>query len=360
VRISLVSMVIVVFLGFVASRISTNDFAISPGGAQPVAPLITIQGHSSTSTGKILLTDVYLTPLSWLTYLPASLSSTTDIVSQDALVDPGVSISELDAQGYLQMDQAKQSAKVAALTRLGYPVPSQPDGAVITAVGSDTPAQRKLAVADVIVGVNGTSTTTSCQVVAATHDLQPGTVASLRIEPADISNDGSIAYGTVTTVRVTLAPVPKGDAGTSCPGVVGPSKAYVGISLSDHVNYALPFSIQISTPNIGGPSAGLAMTLGIIDQLSHGSLLRHQTIAATGTIDPKGQVGDVGGVRQKAVAVSHAHATLFFVPAVERSAAESTAAPTLKVKPVATLNQALNVLFADGGSLTLANGTIQR
>jgi len=360
VRIALVSLVIVVFLGFIASRISTNDFAITPGGAQPVAPLITIQGSSSTTSGKILLTDVYLTPLSWLTYLPAWFSNTTDIVSQDELVDPGVSISELDAQGYLEMEQAKQSAKVAALTRLGYPVGSQPAGAVVTAVGSDTPAEHKLAVADVIVGVNGTATNTSCQVIAATHDLMPGTTADLRVEPATISDNGTITYGTTTTVRVTLAPAPKGDSGTPCPGVVGPPKAYVGISLSDQVDYTFPFSIQISTPNIGGPSAGLAMTLGIIDQLSHGSLLHHQTIAATGTIDPTGQVGDVGGVRQKAVAVSNAHATLFFVPVVERSAAESTAAPALKVRPVATLNQALSVLFADGGSITLANGTVQR
>jgi Lon-like protease len=360
VRVALVSLVIVVFLGFVASRISTNDFAITPGGAQPVAPLITIQGKSSTSAGKILLTDVYLTPLSLLTYLPAWFSNTTDIVSQDALVDPGVSISELDAQGYLEMEQAKQSAKVAALTRLGYPVGSKPAGAVITAVGTDTPAEHKLAVADVIVGVNGTATTTSCQVIAATHNLLPGTTAELRVEPANISNDGSITYGKTTTVHVVLAAAPKGDPGTPCPGVVGPPKAYVGISLSDQVNYTFPFSIQISTPNIGGPSAGLAMTLGIMDQLSHGSLLHHQTIAATGTIDPTGKVGDVGGVRQKAVAVSNAHATLFFVPVVERSAAESTAAPSLKVNPVATLNQALNVLFADGGSITLANGTAQR
>ena len=124
-----------VLLGLGASRISTNDFSITPGGAQPVGPLITIAGHTSNAQGQILLTDVYLTPLSWLTYIPAWLNSTTEIVSQDALVEPGVSVSELDAQGYLQMAQAKQNAQVAALTRLGYNVGAVPDGAVVNGVG---------------------------------------------------------------------------------------------------------------------------------------------------------------------------------------------------------------------------------
>ncbi len=71
------------------------------------------------------------------------------------------------------------------------------------------------------------------------------------------------------------------------------------------------------TQDIGGPSAGLAMTLGIIDKLSSGRLTGNRIVAATGTIDQYGNVGDVGGVAEKTIAVERAGATIFFVPSVE-------------------------------------------
>ena len=67
--------------------------------------------------------------------------------------------------------------------------------------------------------------------------------------------------------------------------------------------------MTVHTQNIGGPSAGLAMTLGIIDKLSSGRLTGHRIIAATGTIDQNGNVGDVGGVAEKTIAVERAGAT---------------------------------------------------
>ena len=75
------------------------------------------------------------------------------------------------------------------------------------------------------------------------------------------------------------------------------------------------------TQDIGGPSAGLAMTLGIIDKLSSGRLTGNRIVAATGTIDQNGNVGDVGGVAEKTIAVERAGATVFFVPSVELQAA---------------------------------------
>ena len=75
--------------------------------------------------------------------------------------------------------------------------------------------------------------------------------------------------------------------------------------------------MTVHTQDIGGPSAGLAMTLGIIDKLSSGRLTGNRIVAATGTIDQYGNVGDVGGVAQKTIAVERAGATVFFVPSVE-------------------------------------------
>jgi PDZ domain-containing protein len=90
--------------------------------------------------------------------------------------------------------------------------------------------------------------------------------------------------------------------------------------------------------------------LTIIDKLSHGSLTGHRVIAATGTIAPDGQVGDVGGVAEKTVAVQRAGATIFFVPDVEVSTARSAAGPGLRIVGVSSLHQVLTDLHRLGGA----------
>ncbi len=93
------------------------------------------------------------------------------------------------------------------------------------------------------------------------------------------------------------------------------------------------------------------MTLGIMDKLSSGRLTGNRIVAATGTIDQNGDVGDVGGVAEKTIAVERAGATVFFVPSVELAAAESKATPQLHVYAVNNLNQVLRVLKRLGGSV---------
>jgi PDZ domain-containing protein len=93
------------------------------------------------------------------------------------------------------------------------------------------------------------------------------------------------------------------------------------------------------------------MTLGIIDKLSGGHLTGKRIVAATGTIDSQGKVGDVGGVPQKTIAVERAGATIFFVPPQEYKAALSKDTPQLHVYAVSTLDQALAILKRFGGTV---------
>jgi PDZ domain-containing protein len=121
------------------------------------------------------------------------------------------------------------------------------------------------------------------------------------------------------------------------------------VSGEDGFTYRLPAKVSIDTADIGGPSAGLAMTLSLINVLSGGSLTGHHVVAATGTIDVKGDVGDVGGVAEKTVAVQRAGASFFIVPQVEVSTARAAASPGLKILGVTTLAQALSDLRRLGG-----------
>ncbi len=351
-----------VVLGLVLAAIvglqawNVPEYAMTPGDARAVGPLITVRGLATNPhRDKILLTDVYLQSLTAWQWLTMHFQSHVQFLGANQLVDPGVPADELGAQGFLEMYDSKQAAEVAALRALGWRVPGTPDGAVVTAVVAPSPARSAgLHVADRVVAVDGRATTGVCAVIAAVHDVAPGAVVRLRVERARIDARGLITWSSPSSLRLTTAAPASVSGSSGCPGVTGPARSELGIALEAGVRYALPGRISIDTSYIGGPSAGLAMTLSLIDQLSRGSLTGGTVVAATGTISPAGQVGDVGGVAEKTVAVQRAGATVFLVPTVEVATARAAAQPGLRVLGVATLAQALADLRSLGGVAPVA------
>ena len=108
----------------VAARISVNYYVITPGDATPVAQYIEVPAADNHPlTGKILLTDVYVSQLNALTYLKYKYFSTdSEVISGPDLLGPTPNNGQFVAQGYLQMAQAQSYATAAALSRLGYAV----------------------------------------------------------------------------------------------------------------------------------------------------------------------------------------------------------------------------------------------
>jgi PDZ domain-containing protein len=330
-----------------------HEYAITPGNATPVAPLVRIKGVASeTHRGKIMFTDVDLQSLNGWQWLIMHFESHVEFINADELVDPGVPTAELDAQGYLEMSDSKQAAEVAAFDALGWKTPSTATGAIINSVVAPSPANSAgLHVADEIIGVNGTSVDSACSLIVAMHSIRAGTDVHLTIKRARISSTGVITYRSPSTLNVTTAKPPAGMAASGCSGVSGVGTSYLGVSIEDGLDYRLPAAVTIDTANIGGPSAGLAMTLSLIDKLSRTSISGNQPIAATGTIDVHGNVGDVGGVAEKTVAVQRAGARYFFVPEVEVATAKANARPGLTIIGVTTLAQTLRDLRALGGAV---------
>jgi PDZ domain-containing protein len=336
----------------VASCVPLNYYVLTPGAAQSVGPLITVPPkYAHPVQGRVLLTDVFVGgPISALQYLPDKLSSDDQLVPTDALTGGSdIPTAELTPQGYLEMVQAKDAAKTAALRRLGYSVREHDSGTVIEAVATGTPSDGVLKVAQVVTAVNGVATADVCAFVRALSSSAPGHTVQMSVQQNRFTADGTLVHGATVTKTVRLAARPPGFSNQSgCPGV-RPSKGYLGVAVQTQQDFTYPFPITIRTPDIGGPSAGLAMTLGLLNTLSGGDLTGGKVVAATGTIDPSGAVGDVGGVAQKAVAVERAGATVFLVPGPELAAARSKATPSLHVYAVNTLAQALAVLGRLGG-----------
>jgi PDZ domain-containing protein len=341
----------VILLGILALEShQSGEYAITPGDGTPVAPLVKISGVATNAhPGKILFTDVYLSPLSeWQLFL-THFQSHVQVVPADELVEPGVSTNELNAQGFLEMSDAKQGAEVAAFRAVGWHVSATPTGTIINAVVEPSPASRAgLAVGDLITGVDSTTIRSGCQLISTLHDVAPGTEETLHLDKVKISKSGTLS----STLRVATAKVPSDVEQSGCPGVSGPDHSWLGIALENGYHYHLPAAVSINTANIGGPSAGLAMTLALINKLSHGSLTGDHVVAATGTMSPNGQVSAVGGVEEKAVAVHDAGAKYFIVPDGDGNvdAARAADQPDLTILPVTSLEEALRDLRKLGGA----------
>ncbi|MGW2561696.1 YlbL family protein [Streptomyces sp. NPDC001514] len=111
--------------------------------------------------------------------------------------------------------------------------------------------------------------------------------------------------------------------------------------------------VTLNLADVGGPSAGLLFSLGIVDKLdgngSGGDLTGGRNIAGTGTITPDGKVGAVGGVSLKTQAAARDGATVFLVPKAECSDAHAELPDSMRLIPVTTLKEAVDALRALDG-----------
>ncbi len=341
----------VVIAGVIAASLITSPYyELVPGDAESVHGLITVPAAQAHPVeGRVLLTDVGVTQLKYIGFLGAWFDSNAAIISAGDLTG-NLPVSEFDDQGTVDMTESQLSAKAVALRQLGYAVPEHDAGVTVYVINPRSPAWRALHVGDVITAIDGVPTPNPDVLVSVVERYRPGQTITLQV--------GSITHPTPGhAVPLTLGSMRQDG---KVEPMIGIGVAGVDIpSMGTQPVYDLPFPVDISSDNIGGPSAGLAFTLGIIDSLSGGKLTGGKTVAATGTIRPDGTVGDVGGVAQKTVAVERAGATVFLVPPGELADARSKAVPGLTVLPVSSVAEAMADLERLGGDLgTAAAGPV--
>jgi PDZ domain-containing protein len=282
-------------------------------------------------SGQVLLTTVLQAQAHIADFLLSWSRSNDQLVSSQEVAG-NLTPSELARLDQEEMTASQQDAEVVALRRAGFAVTEHGAGTLVVVVLPRTPASRVLHANDVIVSIDGRPTPLeqdAARILAASH---PGTRVSLQVQsPA----------GSIRTVSVVLAERPH-----------HASQGFLGVELvTKGDRFSFPFTVTIDSRGIGGPSAGLAFALGLLQELTGANLTNGGRIAATGTIEPDGTVGDVGGVAQKTVSVADAGASLFLVPPGEYRDARAHAGPRLKVVAVSTFEQALQAIARNGGSL---------
>lgn len=326
-----------------AMRVPYVTFA--PGGARAVEPLITVSvpddgpkvDDEPPSDDLLYLTVATRVEPSGLVALFGWLDDQVQVEPSDPYLGTQ-SPDENRALNLELMTDSQDKARKVALEKLGYTVTSTPQGVFLEDVDPSYPAASQLKPGMTVVGADGKPVHDVDQLVAAIQTHQPGDTMTLDVIPLGASDP--------TTVTVELGR--RGD---------DPSVAAVGIRPVDRVSYTFPVDIAIDTGQVGGPSAGLAFTLAILDRLTPGSLTGDQRVAVTGTIELDGTVGPVGGVDHKTEAAIREGAKLFLVPPGEEEIARKTARGRLEVKPVANLDEALAALAAAGGDPLPASGS---
>jgi PDZ domain-containing protein len=325
----------------------TYGYAIVPGDTFGAEDRVRVsRAESFDADGEILFVTVSIPKVNWLNRIllrdvdPA----TVDLLTAKELLGDR-SPDEERSENLRLMSDSKRLATYVALRRLGYDVTVSGGGVVVDEIACEeasadgrscvrrAPAAEVLEAGDLIVEVEGRSVHLIPDLSAALAGRAPGDVVTVRLQ-----RKGS---GLIQDVRVPLTGTPERAILGIRPGPLPP----------DNVAFVFPVEVGIASGQVGGPSAGLAFTLAIIDRLTPGELTGGATVAATGEIEPGGAVGEIGGVAQKTKAVLRSGASVFFVPASQVAEAQAVAAGTsLEVIGVRTLDDALAALAARGGS----------
>jgi Lon-like protease len=323
----------------IAWPIDMPYYAWSPGPVEDAADVIDVE-DGNDAVGDLLFLTVEQKEVNLIEYVAALIDPEVDLVGRERVRAPGVSPEELRRQGLDQMVTSQETAKYVALTKLGYEVTFEGHGARIIQVVPGSAAVGHLDAGDVIVAVDGEPVEFVTEAVELIGSRVPGEVITLTFVAA--GDDPSTAEA--TDVEITLGPFVEVDEEGN---VVGQDddRAMVGVLLENaDPQFIFPVDVAIEADNVGGPSAGMMFTLEIMNELSDEDMTKGRRIAGTGTIDPDGVVGAIGGVRQKVFGALAAGAEAVLVPAANYDAALEAADGRIDVVRVETIDDALEYL----------------
>lgn len=223
----------------------------------------------------------------------------------------------------VQMNTSQQGAVAVALAELGIDYEPM---VLIAGVEQDAPADGTLEAGDEVLTVEGQDATDVQGVQALIAETEPGQTITMQVQREE------------ETLELEV------------PSEEADGHARMGVVLAE--GYDFPMDVQITVGQIGGPSAGMMFSLSVYDELTPDALTGGHDIAGTGTLDIEGEVGSIGGIRQKLVGAREAGAEFFLAPSANCEEVVGFEPDGLEVVAVATFEQALTATetIAETGS----------
>lgn len=248
------------------------------------------------------------------------------VVPREEVYPPDKTVEQVNEQNAQLFSESQSAAEIAALRYLDYPeVP------YVGTIPEDSPSFDILDPQDRILAVDGEDVPDVEALYSRMDGTEPGQSVDITVERDGEELTKTVVLGTA-------------EDGSGMLGIIPVERPVA------------PFGITISLADIGGPSAGLMFTLGIVDRLSEGDLTGGRFVAGTGTINPQADgtatVGPIGGVNMKTIAARAAGAEYFLVPADNCAEAMAHVPDGLTLVRVATLDDATTALatIVDGGT----------
>jgi Lon-like protease len=317
-------LLVVVFVYLVTQN--SDKLLEVPDKAHSLAGLISVPGSTRQKDGggvyyvDVLLQKASLLQASFKTFRPEG----ADLIPQQAFVPSGLSYSQQLKVDQETMKVSQTKASVVALRALGLKFPAREGGVRVGALNSDSKAKGILQPQDIVVEADGRPVHTSLDLFNALSRHRPG----------DVVRIGALRNGKRLNFRIrTIA------------DSLDPHRPLIGFAPIEVVKTKLPVPVKFDLGrDVGGPSAGLAFALEVMEQkgrdIDHG--LR---IAATGEIQLDGSVTSIGGVKQKTIGARQAHVDAFLVPVDgDNAKVAKRYAHGLRIIPVKNFQQALRAL----------------
>ena len=299
----------------------SDDYVLLPDNARALAPLVEVRGEQrAKDRGGIYYVAVDIRQASRLEQLFPGIHDGATLVPKHVLNPEGVDEKVRRRAELQEMTRSQRYAAAVALKQAGLKVVIDPVGGLVRQTLRGYPAAKKLRRRDLIVAVDGKKVTVPDDLPRILAEHQPGDTVVLRVRRA----------GRTRTVAIKTVPNP-----------VNKRLPFVGIELAEP-KITLPVPVRFDLGQVGGPSAGLAFALDLMEELGR-DVDHGQKIAATGEIHLDGSVHAVGGLKQKTIGAQRSGMDLFLVP-VENAPEARRYAGGLRIVPVDSFQQALHAL----------------
>ncbi|QWU18387.1 PDZ domain-containing protein [Paenibacillus sophorae] len=313
----------VVFMG-------TPYVVYQPGDASEVAPMIKVENEDTAEKGTFMMTTVSASYANVALLLYSALNPNAEIDRKAERLGDQTE-EEYTATQVYYMSSSQSNAVEAAYKAAKIPFRNTTEYLFVFSVPGET-GHRQFKPGDKILSVAGHQVTDPEALSLLLSSRKVGDQVAVSLE-----RDGKKLAEDVTLVEIK-------DSGKTAvrPGlgvVIGAVQKVEASEAGREVNF--------TDTDVGGPSAGLMFTMEIYNRLTKGDLTKGYRVAGTGTIDPSGEVGPIGGVQFKIVAADRKGAEIFFVPvknyAVAKAKADKIGAK-MKLVPVTTVSDAIQYM----------------
>ena len=324
-RLATAGAVLLVAVFVVMLTKKSDKFLEVPDKAHSLTGIVRVPGGVPHSDGgAIYYVDVLVQRASLLqAALPLFRPDGSDLIPQSAFVPHGLNFRQQLKLERETMKVSQEKASVVALRALGLKVPARDAGVRVVDVEPDSHARGVLRPQDVVVSADGHPVRNQADLFAVLSRVKVGDIVRIGVE----RGNKRLAF----RIR-TIADSSR------------PSRAIIGFIPFEMLDAHLPFQIRFNLKDVGGPSAGLAFALEVLEQrgrdVDHGL-----KVAATGEIQLDGSVTRIGGVKQKTIGARQAHVDAFLVPVDgDNAKLAKRYAHGLRIIPVKTFQQALRSL----------------